>query len=124
MADLRGMRRGQVQIAIIEALAKGFIPEKIKATRDEFPGVSFQLHVMDNADVMSALVDGEMDLGIMLSPQSSKDLMVVSFVDVDLGVVTRRAVERCRGGGPYSDDQVTSSAERRRRNLELARCHE
>ncbi|WP_158814553.1 LysR substrate-binding domain-containing protein [Methylocapsa sp. S129] len=84
MVGLRGIRRSQVQIAIVEAPAKGFIPEKIRSIRERFPGISFRLHVMDNADVMTALIDGEMDFGIMLSPQSSKDLMVVSFVDVAL----------------------------------------
>ncbi len=88
MADLRGLRRGHVAIAVIDALNKGFVPEIVRRVRLNYPGVSFTLRVLDNAEVAGALARGDVDCGIMLDPHSSRDLMVRARQDVILGFVT------------------------------------
>lgn len=88
MADLRGLRRGHVAIAVIDALNKGFVPEIVRRVRLSYPGVSFTLRVLDNAEVAGALARGDVDCGIMLDPHSSRDLMVRARQDVILGFVT------------------------------------
>lgn len=88
VGDFRGLRRGHVRIACIEALSRGFMPEMVAGIYREFPGISFTLKVFDNVEVMRMLVEGEMDFGLMLNPQTSKDLLVRSFVDIEIGIVT------------------------------------
>lgn len=88
MDDLRGLRRGHVQIAVIEALSKGFVTDMVCAIRQEFPGISFTLNVLDNTNVAQALVSGAADFGIMLNPKLSKDIAVRKSIDIDVGIVT------------------------------------
>ena len=108
MADLRGLRRGHVEIAVIDALSKGFIPDTVREVRAEFPGVSFTLKVLDNINVTRAVTDGDVDFGVMLEPRSSRELMVRAHLDVILGFVTlpghpitRRPSQRFSACAPY-----------------------
>lgn len=88
MEDLRGLRRGHVTVAVIDALSKGFVPEIIRQMRVDFPGISFTIKVLDNIDVGTALSSGEADFGVMLNPRATKDLQVYAHFDVMLGLAT------------------------------------
>jgi len=87
--DLRGLRRGQVQIAAIDALAKGFLPARIQRLRQEHPFITTRLLVMDSRDIAAAVTSGEVDFGLMLNPQTSRDLSVRSHREILLGFVSR-----------------------------------
>jgi DNA-binding transcriptional LysR family regulator len=86
--DLRGLKRGHVEIAVIDAMAKGHIPAVIHAIQGRYPGITVGMHVQGNAVVRRMVADGEVDLGIMFEPQSYRDLTVRAFVDVVLGIIT------------------------------------
>lgn len=88
MADLVGLRRGHVDIAVIDALAKGFVAAEIRRMRAEFAGISFEIKVLDNVDVLNRIIAGDVDFGLLLDPQSSKDIAVRAHRDVVLGFVT------------------------------------
>jgi len=88
IADLNGLRRGHVGIAIIDALSKGFVAEVLRAMRVEFPGITFTLKVLDNEKVAAAIAAGEVDFGILLDPQFSRALTVGAHLEVRLGFVT------------------------------------
>ncbi|ATN36679.1 hypothetical protein ACO34A_23105 (plasmid) [Rhizobium sp. ACO-34A] len=85
--DLVGLRRGHVRIAVIDALSKGFLPRTIADLRREFPGVSIELNVLDNIAIQGVIQRGEVDFGLMLGPQLSKDILVQSHRDIGLGIV-------------------------------------
>ena len=86
--DLRGLKRGHVDIAVIDALAKGYIPRIVQLIHSQFPGISIGLKVLENDDVRRAIAQGEVDCGIFFEPQSYRDLTVRAFVEVGLGFVT------------------------------------
>ncbi|CAN5119106.1 LysR family transcriptional regulator [soil metagenome] len=86
--DLRGLKRGHVEIAVIDALAKGYIPRIIQSIQTHYPGISIGLKVLENDDVRLAIMQGHVDFGIFFEPQSYRDLSVRAFVDVVLGFVT------------------------------------
>lgn len=86
--DLRGLKRGHVDIAIIDALAKGYIPNAIRAIQSRYPGITIGVRVLENDKVRQAITDGEVDFGILFEPQSYRDLTVRSFVEVVLGFLT------------------------------------
>lgn len=88
--DLRGLKRGHVDIAVIDALAKGYIPAMVKSVQARYPGITIGLKVLENDDVRLAIAQGDVDFGIFFEPQSYKDLAVRAFVDVVLGFVTPR----------------------------------
>ena len=86
--DLRGLKRGHVEMAIIDALAKGHIPAAIGAIQNRYPGISVDVRVLENDAVRKAVANGEVDFGILFEPQSYRDLSVRAFVEVVLGFVT------------------------------------
>jgi len=88
LEDLRGLRRGVVHIAIIEALTKGFVPRAIQRLTAEHPFIQVKITVLDNVQVAAAITGGEVDFGIMLNPRTSRDLTVRAHAEIQLGLVT------------------------------------
>lgn len=86
--DLRGLKRGHVDIAVIDALAKGYIPRIVQLIQSQYPGISIGIKVLENDDVRLAISRGEVDFGIFFEPQSYKDMTVRAFVEVVLGFIT------------------------------------
>lgn len=89
MEDLRGLKRGHVEIAIIDALAKGYVPATIQSIQARFPGITIGVKVLENDKVRQAIANGTVDFGIFFEPQTFRDIMVRSFVEIVLGFVTR-----------------------------------
>ncbi|MYL97279.1 LysR family transcriptional regulator [Novosphingobium sp. FGD1] len=85
--DLRGLKRGHVEMAIIDALAKGYIPAAVRAIQERYPGITVGVRVLANDEVRRAVAAGEVDFGILFEPQTYRDLTVRAFVEVFLGFV-------------------------------------
>jgi len=86
--DLQGLKRGHVDIAIIDAMTKGYIPAAIQAVQRQYPGITVGLHVMGSDAIRAVVTKGEVDFGICFEPQSIRDLTVRAFAEVSLGFVT------------------------------------
>ena len=86
--DLQGLKRGHVDIAIIDALAKGYVPRMIQSIQSRYPGITIGIKVLENDKVRTAITSGTVDFGIFFEPQSFRDITVRAFVDVVLGFVT------------------------------------
>lgn len=86
--DLQGLKRGHVDIAMIDALAKGYVPQTIHSIQRRYPGITIGVKVLDNDAVRMAIANGTVDLGIFFGPQSFRDITVRAFTDVVLGFVT------------------------------------
>ena len=85
--DLRGLRRGHVRIATIDAINRHFFSAMLKEVHNHYPNISFTLTTMNNINIQQALISGEADFGIMLNPQSSRELQVRAFAEMNLGIV-------------------------------------
>lgn len=86
--DLRGLKRGHVEIAIIDALTKGYVPGAIRSIQSRYPGITIGVRVLGNDDVRMAIARGEVDFGIFFEPESYRNLTVRAFVEVVLGFLT------------------------------------
>lgn len=86
--DLRGLKRGHVDIAVIDALAKGYVPAAIQAIKSRYPEITIGIRVLENDRVRQAIARGEVDFGILFEPQSFRELTVRAFVEVVLGFLT------------------------------------
>jgi DNA-binding transcriptional LysR family regulator len=56
-------RRGQLRIGSVGQIASGFLPEVLKAFRDEFPGVEVSFVEMTPVEQLAALAKGEIHIG-------------------------------------------------------------
>jgi DNA-binding transcriptional LysR family regulator len=87
--DLRGLRRGPVQIACSQALALDFLPSHIAAFQKQHPKVLFDLKVMDHDRALNALAAYEVDLALVYRPTMWPSLRVIASIPQRLVVITR-----------------------------------
>lgn len=86
--DLRGLKRGHVEIAVIDALAKGVIPAAIHALQSRYPGITIEVKVAANDQVRRMIATGEVDFGVFFGPESYRDITVRAYADIHLGFIT------------------------------------
>lgn len=86
--DLRGLKRGHVDIAVIDAMTKGYLPGIIQSLQSRYPGITIGVRVLENDKVRAAIMSGEVDFGIFFEPQSYRGITVRAFVEVVLGLLT------------------------------------
>ncbi|MEA9554815.1 LysR family transcriptional regulator [Xanthomonas nasturtii] len=84
--ELKGLRRGHVEIAMIDALSEGVVPAAVAALVQEYPGITFNLSTARNQRVMEMVTSADVDIGLLLDPVSSVDLEVRAFADIPLGI--------------------------------------
>lgn len=85
--DLKGLKRGHVDIAVIDAMAKGYLPGMVQSIQTRYPGITIGIRVLENDAVRLAIASGKVDFGIFFEPQSFRDITVRAFVHVVLGFV-------------------------------------
>ena len=85
--DLRGLKRGHVTIAIMDAMTKGYVPGTIRAVQSRYPGISVDIRVMPNEQIRGAIASGEVDFGICFDPQTFRELTVLAYANIRLGFV-------------------------------------
>ncbi len=85
--DMRGLRRGTVRLAVIDALAKGALVDLTARLLGAHPKLTVSLTVLDNKDVAGAVISGDAELGLMLGPRPSRDLTIQPLRDFPLGFV-------------------------------------
>ena len=66
--DLKGLRTGLVTLAAVPALGNSVIAQAIARFRTERPGVRVVLQILLNHEVVEAVADHRVDLGIVLMP--------------------------------------------------------
>jgi DNA-binding transcriptional LysR family regulator len=84
--ELRGLRRGHVGIALIDALSEGVVPETIAQIGKEFPYLTFDLEVLDNRDVGNQVAAASVDVGLLFEPIENTALQKRTAVDFPVGV--------------------------------------
>lgn len=58
---------GKVSIGVTYTVAGYFVPAPLARFRRSFPGIEIELHEMDRREIETRLVDGTMDLAVILS---------------------------------------------------------
>jgi len=78
IADLRGQRRGHVDIACSQAFVPFFLPRQIGRYRRDHPGVSFGVRVRDRAAAEAALADHSADIALIFEPVRLAEVQVLA----------------------------------------------
>jgi len=87
--DLRGLRRGHVRVAVIEAMA-GVIARLIVASQRDQPRVSFDYQVTGSREVVAAVLSEEADIGYAFNPPADRGFQIVAETEETLHAIMAR----------------------------------
>ncbi|MFT8718456.1 LysR family transcriptional regulator [Acetobacter sp.] len=85
--SLKGLRQGNVDILIPDALTKGFLPSLLARLRESHPGILISLHVRKSQNMGELLVKGHADFALMFNPSHMKELTVRAHKEIALGFI-------------------------------------
>jgi DNA-binding transcriptional LysR family regulator len=88
--DLRGLRRGHVRVAAIEAMA-GLIGRLIVASQRDHPRVSFDYLITGSREVISAVLLEEADIGYAFNPPMERGFQIVAETEETLHAIMARS---------------------------------
>lgn len=87
LEEVKGARQGEVSIATTGGLAVSLLPGLIAGFRAQHPGIIIQVVDMASSRVISAVTDGDADLGFTYDVPDMPGLQVLCQKDYRLGAV-------------------------------------
>ena len=84
--ELSGLRRGQVHLACINALATGVLPATLARMGQEHPGIAVDVQVLGNAQIPLLVGAGEIDFGLVMDPPPTTQLQMQVMRSIPIGV--------------------------------------
>lgn len=84
--EMQGLRRGHVEIGLIDALSEGIVAEAVAALMAQYPGLTFGMKVADNQKVAQMITSAEVDFGFMLDAVPTAELSVSASTDIKMGI--------------------------------------
>lgn len=85
--EVKGMRRGEVSIAVISGLAGTILPMAISRFRETHPQTHFNVMLLPKAEIMARITDGDVDLGLGFNLPADEKTAVLASVPSRLGIV-------------------------------------
>lgn len=86
MEDLRGLRRGEVTIAVVEG-ALEFLSSALAQFHEKYPGIAFRVHVAGAQSVTDSILKGEADVGLTVNPGDSIGLRIERTLIYQVGAL-------------------------------------
>jgi DNA-binding transcriptional LysR family regulator len=84
--ELKGLKRGHIRIALIEALGDGVLVRTVAELADEYPYLTFDLRVMENGQVSEQVSAAEVDFGLLLDPVENPSLKIRAVATIPIGM--------------------------------------
>lgn len=75
--DLRGLRRGEVKVWVIEGIVSGMLPTLIASFNERYPRVSFKVVTSSTDRIIEALMSDEADIGITFNATPRAEIQVI-----------------------------------------------
>jgi DNA-binding transcriptional LysR family regulator len=75
--DLRGLRRGQVTVCVIEGLVAEFLPAVLRDFHDLYPNISFNIICASTDRSLDALVRDETDIAMAFNAPPRSDIVTI-----------------------------------------------
>lgn len=86
--DIKGLRRGEVSIALMSGLAANIVPRAVVQFRNANPRVNVHLRVMTTGEnIVDAVMNGDVDLGMGFDFEDHTKVDVLSVTFAPLGAV-------------------------------------
>lgn len=89
MRDFEALRRGEVEIACVEGLLNGFMPEFVARLQGEHEGLVLRVAAMGSQSVAEAVAEHRFDLGILFGQSPRGDLVEIARMSQPLCAIVR-----------------------------------
>ncbi|MGE3107131.1 MAG: LysR substrate-binding domain-containing protein [Phycisphaerales bacterium] len=101
--ELAGLEAGSIRVGGGATVTTYLLPEVVSAVRKQHPGLRFYVRETGSSATAAAVLNGELDLGIVTLPipsAVSNDLMSIPLVDDELRlIVPKRGIKQTRDRG-------------------------
>ncbi|MCQ4162680.1 LysR family transcriptional regulator [Roseomonas sp. GC11] len=87
LAELRGLRRGEVSIAVMSGLAATLVALALPRFRQEHPRVVLRVSMLSGPEIMAAVLEGAADFGLGFDLAAEPRLRSTVLADAALGAV-------------------------------------
>lgn len=84
--DLRGLRRGEISIAMAEGTAH-FVTAVVKSFHARYPAIAFRLREAGSQSAVDLIMNGECEIGLTYNPPDSRTLRMERTLIYRLGVL-------------------------------------
>jgi DNA-binding transcriptional LysR family regulator len=84
--DLRGLRRGEVTIALVEGVSE-FLASALVEFRTQYPGIDHSVQVTGAQGVVDLILEGRAELGLTFNPPTVQTVRVERTIVYQLGAV-------------------------------------
>ena len=88
--DLKGLRRGEVSVALVGGLASTFISKVGAAFWAQHPRVKLNFKRLGGDEIVAAVTSGECDLGLSFKVPEAPNLRTIASIDCHIGAVVSR----------------------------------
>ena len=72
--DVRGLKRGNVKIAVVEGVVSNFLFSIVAKFGEQFPNVTFDVDVAGTGEILNSVAQDDADLGIAFNPVPHPDV--------------------------------------------------
>ena len=77
LSELQAGQRGTIRIGSIESLTTAFLPALFASFHQRFPHVRFKVSVDHTDELIVAVEQGELELGLILDPRLQSELLII-----------------------------------------------
>lgn len=78
--ELKGLRRGEVRIAVPQEVAISFLPQALTAFLQANPKINTTVRIVDSERVRQMVIDGDADFGLTFSPRPLPGVLILREV--------------------------------------------
>jgi DNA-binding transcriptional LysR family regulator len=76
--DLRGLRRGEVNLWVIEGFVRGLLPTILAGFQRRYPEVSFKIQTASTDQIIEALLEDKADIGITFNASRRAEIETIA----------------------------------------------
>ncbi|WP_228393541.1 MULTISPECIES: LysR family transcriptional regulator [Pseudomonas] len=84
--EMQGLRRGHIDIGLIDALSEGMVAEAVSTLMQQNPGFTFGIKFADSQNVAKMIASADVDFGFVLDAVAGAELSVTASTVIKMGV--------------------------------------
>jgi DNA-binding transcriptional LysR family regulator len=88
--DLKGLRRGNVNLAVVDSTIQDIVPDLIKDFQRKYPGITYNIRVAAADRIIQLVLEGDADVGLLFNPPYQAGLKIDFSVSFKMGVLLPR----------------------------------